>query len=69
MSFADRTNELWLSHHRLDRPDQFLCEFLTALGDEASEVVALQMLPETFDGIEVRTVGRKINRFDMVPVE
>ena len=58
-----------LSHHRLDRLDQFLCELLTALGDEACEVVALQMLPETFDGMEVRTVGRKINRFDMVPVE
>lgn len=39
------------------------------LGDEACEVVAFEVLPEAFDGIEVRTVGRKVNRFDMVPVE
>ena len=69
MSIADRTNEIWLPHHRLDRLDQFLCEFLTTLGEEACEVVALQMVPEAFDGIEVRTVGREVNRFDMVPVE
>jgi len=37
--------------------------------DEAREVLAFEMLPEAFDRIEIRAVGRKVERRDVVPVE
>ena len=37
--------------------------------DEAGEVVAFEVLPEPFDGVGIRTVGRQIDRLDVVPVK
>ena len=39
------------------------------LGDEACEKVAFEVLPESFDGIEVRAVWRQIERLDVMPME
>ena len=33
------------------------------------EVVSLEVLPEPFDRIEIRTVWRKVKRVDVMPVE
>ena len=42
---------------------------LRFVGDEAGQIVALEVLPEAFDRIEIRAVGRKIERLYVVPVE
>lgn len=39
------------------------------LGDEACEVMAFEMLPEPFDGVEVRAVRREVDRLDMMPFQ
>ena len=47
---------------------KFVREFLAVFGEVSGELMAFEILPEPFDGIEVRTVGRKKFHFDMVPV-
>lgn len=44
-----------------------LLKRMAFLRDEAGEVVALEMLPEPFYGVEVQTVGREVNRLDVMP--
>lgn len=39
------------------------------LGDEACEVMAFEMLPESFYGVEVRAVRREVDRLDMMPFQ
>lgn len=39
------------------------------LGDEAREVMAFEMLPEPFYGVEVRAVRREVDRLDVMPVQ
>ena len=48
--------------------EKLVGEFLSSLSEEAREVVALEMLPEPFDGIEVRAVGGQELRLDVVPL-
>ena len=37
--------------------------------DEAREVMVFEILPQPFDGVEVRAVGRKVDRLDVMPVQ
>jgi len=39
------------------------------LRDEAREVLAFEMLPQPFYGVEVRAVGREVDWLDVMPVE
>lgn len=39
------------------------------VGDEAGQIVAFEVLPKPFDGIEIRAVGRQVERCDVVSVE
>ena len=42
-------------------------EFFAPVGEVASHAVTFEILPNPLDGVKIGTVGRKINRFDMVP--
>ncbi len=66
MGGADRTQCFRTGEDLTDRGEELVGEFLTPLGQEAREVVAFEMLPEPFDGVEVRAVGRQELRLDVV---
>ena len=53
----------------LDGGDELCGEFFAALGNESRQVVIFEMLPKAFDGVEVGTVRRKLDRFDVMPVK
>lgn len=42
---------------------------MVVIGDESGEIVAFEVLPESFDGIEVRAVGRQVEWGDVMPVQ
>lgn len=44
-------------------------KYFPVLSDEAREVMAFEMLPEPFYGIEVRAVRREVDPLDMMPVQ
>ena len=69
MSFANRSEQVWVLKHVLDRGHQFLRQLFSTVGQITGEVMALEMLPEAFDGIEVRTVRRKKLRSEVMPVQ
>ncbi len=69
MSPADRPDGFRTVEHRSQGFEELVVEFLPALRDVAGHVVALEMLPEPLDGVEVGTVGRQENRDDVVPGE
>ena len=52
----------------LDRGDELGGEFFAALGNESRQGVTFERLPKAFDGVEVGTVRRKVDRFDVMPV-
>lgn len=49
--------------------EDLLPKCFPVLRDEAREVVAFEMLPEPFDGVEVRAVWREVDRLDVMPVQ
>ena len=52
----------------LDRCFEFVRQLFGLFRDEAREVVTFEVLPKSFDRIEVRAVGREIEGLDVVPV-
>ena len=69
MCSADGSDDLRFVQKGLDRGDELGGEFFAALGNESRQVVTFEMLPKAFDGVEVGTVRRKVDRFDVMPVE
>ena len=52
-----------------DRLFEFVGQLLGMFRDKPREVVTFEVLPEAFDRIEVGTVGREVERLDVVPVQ
>ena len=52
----------WLVNRLAD----LLAQGLPIVGQKTGQVVALEMLPKAFDRIEIRTVGRKIDRIERI---
>ena len=53
----------------MERFKQLVGESLAIVGQVSCHGIALELLPEPLDGIEVGAVGRKVERLDVVPVE
>ena len=66
---ANGTNEFWLIQEFLNRFAEFVAEGLSVPGEEARHSVAFEMLPEAFDRIEIRAVGRQEHFLDMMPFQ
>lgn len=69
MGAADGTDGFGRPEQCADRLEYLFLKRMAFLRDEACEVVTLEVLPEPFDGVEVRTVGREVNRLDVMPVQ
>ena len=44
-------------------------QLLGRTGDEVGEEIGFEAQPESFDGIEVRTVGGQVDGFKMMPAQ
>ena len=69
MKGADGADELGLFQQTLEGFEQFVGEGFAVVGQESCHGLAFQVLPEPFDGIEVRTVGGQVDGLDMMPVK
>lgn len=52
-----------------DRLFEFVGQLVGMFRDKARQVVTFEVLPEAFDRIEVGTVGRQVERLDVVPAQ
>ena len=50
----------WLAEQIPDRGFEFVGQFFAALRQKTGQILALEVLPEPVDGIEVRTVGGQV---------
>jgi hypothetical protein len=66
---ADGPDDFRQSEQIPDGIINLVAEFLAATGEISSQIVAFEMLPESFDRVEVGTVGRKIDRLEVVPFQ
>ncbi|MAS94918.1 MAG: hypothetical protein CMO55_17110 [Verrucomicrobiales bacterium] len=62
MGSTDRLKFVWFLEEIANRGFQLVGEFRSILRDEPREVVALEVLPESFDGVVIRALGRKEQR-------
>jgi hypothetical protein len=66
---TDRADGIGVREQPFDRFFEFVGQLLGMFRDKAREVVTFEVLPEAFDRIEVGTVGREVERLDVVPVQ
>lgn len=52
-----------------DRLLKIVCECFGILGDEAAQIVALEILPRAFNWIEIRAVRGQERRADAMPIQ
>ncbi len=69
MCRADRPQGFGAGKQLPDPVEELVGEFLAALGQEPCEVVALEMLPESFDRVEVGAVGWQELCLDVLPAQ
>ena len=55
-------------HEIFESQDKAIGEFLIGARDEIPKPIGFEPEPKSFDRIEIRRVGRKINRFKVMPV-
>lgn len=69
MSSADGADGFGRLEKRANGLEYLFSKCVSVLRDKARKVVAFEMLPEPFDGVEVRAVGREVDRLDVMPVQ
>ena len=69
MRFADGPDGFREIYQVLERCDDFVAEVFALFGEVACKIVSFKMLPKALDRIEVGTVRRQINRFDVMPTQ
>jgi hypothetical protein len=63
---ADRAQDFGLCEEFAYGVEELVGEFLAALGQEVCKMVAIEVLPEAFDWVEIGAVGRQELRIDVV---
>ena len=69
MRFADGPDGFREIYQVLERCDDFVAEVFALFSKVACQVVSFKMLPKALDRIEVGTVRRQIDRFDVMPTQ